>query len=262
MEKPTYWQKQEKPLFSDLLWNLPEQKSGKVSIVGGSSQNFSTEIKTAEFFTSHSNLEELKIILPDSLKQSLPPLPNFTFTPSTDSGTFKKSAELSSALETTDFSVFLGDFSKNSETTVAICDLLKSLSSPILLTRDTVDLVCADAASLIEKENLFILASAVQLQKLFRALYYPKMLLLSMPILPFVETLHKFTLSYKTTLITFHEGQILVAKDGKVISTPIEKTSYSPISLWNGELAARIATLNLANPSNPLESTAAALLWQ
>ena len=261
MEKPNYWQKQEKPLYSDLLWNLPEQKSDKVSIVGGNSQNFSTTVRISEFI-SKFNLKSIVTILPDSLKSKLPPLPNFAFMPSTDSGTFKKSSELGSALETTDFSVFLGDFSKNAETSAAISDAIKSTSKPFLLTRDSVDLVLADAADFIEKENSFVVASAVQVQKLFRALYYPKVILLSMPILPFVEALHKFTLTYPTTILTFHEGQIIVAHDGKIITTPIEKTSYSPLSLWSGELAARLATLYLANPSKPLESAAATIFWQ
>lgn len=262
MENFKYWQKQDKPLFSDLLWNLPEQKSGKLAIIGGNSQNFSTEAKVSEFCQHNFNLESVTTILPDSLKSKLPPLPNLIFTPATDSGSFKKSAELYSALASSDISVFLGDFSKNAETSIAISTALKTLATPAVITRDTVDLVADTAADFIEKDNLFIVASAIQLQKLFRALYYPKVILLSMPILPVVEVLHKFTLSYPTTILTFHENQILVAHNSKVISTSIEKTNYTPLSLWSGELASRIATLSLANPNLPLESTAAAVLWQ
>ena len=262
MENFNYWKKQDKPLFSDLLWNLPEQKSGKLAIVGGNSQNFSTEVKISEFCLKNFSLESVTTIFPDSLKTKLPPFPNLVFAPSTDSGTFKKSAELASALDSSDISVFLGDFSKNAETSIAISSALKSLTTPAIITRDTIDLVADTAGDFIEKDNLFIIASAIQLQKLFRALYYPKVILLSTPILPVVEVLHKFTLSYPVTILTFHEGQILTAHSGKVISTPIEKTSYSPLSLWSGELASRIATLSLANPSLPLESATAAILWQ
>ncbi len=262
MERITYWQKQDKPLFSDLLWNLPEQKSGKIAIIGGNSQNFSTEIKISESLSKLANLENVSTVLPDALKAKLPPLPNFIFTPSTDSGSFKKSTELDLALTNYDFSIFLGDFSKNAETSAAISSSLKSLQHPALITRDTIDLVVQDALDFIENDHLFVVASAVQLQKLFRAVYYPKVLLLSMPILPFVESLHKFTLTYQLTILTFHEGQIIVANNGNIITTPIEKTNYSPISLWSGELATKIAVLNHFNPNEPLKATSAAIFWQ
>ena len=29
----SYWQKQTQPLFADLIWNLPEQKTGTVTII-------------------------------------------------------------------------------------------------------------------------------------------------------------------------------------------------------------------------------------
>lgn len=257
-----YWQKQTKPLYSDLLWNLPEQKSGKISVIGGNAQNFSTEIRISEFISKLARLENVTTVLPDSLKSTLPPLPNLVFTPSTDSGTFKKSAELGSALASSDFSVFLGDFSKNAETSIAISDVVKNLEIPFLLTRDTIDLIASDAPNFIEKSNLFIVAPAIQIQKLFRSVFYPKVILLSMPLLQFIEALHKFTLSYPLTILTFHEGQIIVAHDGKIVTTPIEITNYSPLSLWSGELAAKIAILNHFNPSDPLKATAAAILWQ
>ena len=99
-----------------------------------------------------------------------------------------------------------------------------------------------------------------QLQKIFRAVYYPKVLMLSSPLAQVVETLHKFTLTYPATILTFHEGQILVASDGKIISTPIETTNYTPISLWSGELASRVLAMNLFTPGQPLAATAAAIL--
>ena len=112
-----------------------------------------------------------------------------------------------------------------------------------------------------EKEKLIFIATMAQLQKLFRGLMYPKIILLSSPILPIVETLHKFTLSYKATILTFHQGQIIVANGGKIITTPIEETNYVPIGLFTSELSAKIAALNLWNPNKPLESTNSAIFW-
>jgi hypothetical protein len=74
-----------------------------------------------------------------------------------------------------------------------------------------------------------------------------------------VEILHKFTLSYPLTVVTFHGGNIIVAKDGIVNSVSLEQTSYSPLTLWTGDLAAKIVLLNLYNPNNYLAATTAAL---
>ena len=108
-------------------------------------------------------------------------------------------------------------------------------------------------------EKLIIFASMAQLQKLFRAVYYPKVLLLSQSLVQVAEALHKFTLSYPISIITFHSGQILVAKNGNVNVVPLEKSGYSPITIWNGELAAKIVALNLYNPDNFLVTTTTAL---
>ena len=252
MEIPSFWQKQEKPLFPDLEWNFPEKKQGTVSVIGGNSQNFSSVNFVSGKMAQNFPIE-------NALKKKIPPVPGVEFMPSTDSGSFKKSSELSSALASADFNLLIGDFSKNSETAVAVSEAIKKSEKPILLTRDTIDLVLNDAQDFIEKENLFFVGSMAQIQKLFRAVYYPKVLLLSMPIIPVVEALHKFTITYPCTILTFHEGQILVASHGEIISTPLEKTPYSPLTLWSGELAARIVAFNLFNQKKPLEATVSAI---
>lgn len=262
MENLTYWKKQTSPLYKDLEWNFPEQKQGTLNLIGGSSAGFSTEIKIAELLSTRFPIKNLNLILPDSLQKKLPPLPNLIFTPSTESGSFKKSLELSSNLEKADFNLFLGDFSKNSETSVAIIDVLKNnLEAPTLLTRDAVDLISADAEMILENKNLILIASLVQLQKLFRSVFYPKMILLSSPLVPVIESLHKFTLTYPVSILTFHENKIITVKNGEVITTEIEKTEYSPISLWDGRLAGRISAFSLYNHPNYLESLNAALFY-
>lgn len=257
MEKLDYFKKQSESekLFSDLEWNIPEQKTGIVSLIGGNSENFSTIIRSAEKLSNTYPLKTVNIILPDSLKSKLPPLPGLVFVPSTDSGSIAKSTVLKEYINSSDFTLFLGDLSKNSETSIAISDAIKENSSSILLTRDTIDLIAPELPSIIEKDHLFFVASLAQVQKIFRAVYYPKIILLSMPLIPVVEALHKFTLSYPCTILTLHQDQILVANSGKVIATPIKNTTYTPISLWSGELASKIAANNIFSKGQPLEAT-------
>lgn len=264
MNDLTYWKKQEKPLYKDLEWNFPEQKQNSVAVIGGNSQSFSAPIKASEFLSASFPIKTVKTILPDSLKSKFPPalaLENLSFMKSTPSGSFDKSEELAAAIDASDFALFIGDFSKNSVTASALKNALEnSDKTPALIARDAVDLLTPEFPELIERENLFIFASLAQLQKLFRAVYFPKVLLLSQPLLQIIETLHKFTLSYPTTLITFHEGQIIVANHGKIVTTPLSLTEYSPISLFLGNLPAKIVAENLWNPKKPLEATSAAVL--
>lgn len=256
-----YWKKQDKPLFKDLDWNFPEKKSNTIAVIGGNGNNFSSIIKLSEYLNTNYPIEKVATYLPDSLKKSLPPLPDLNFLKSTDSGSFAKDAELDLALEAADFALLAGDLSKNSETAIAITEAIKNTKKPILLARDTTDLVAPTVSDFIEDHSLFFFVSIAQLQKLFRSLLYPKMIMLSQPLLPAIETLHKFTLSYeKCTIITMHQSQIIIATGGNIITTPLEKTKYTPLTFFTGSLPADLAAYNLWNIGKPLEASSSALL--
>ena len=265
MPAPTpYWTKNPdlKKLKADLSWNFPEQKRGTIKIVGGNSASFATEVKIAEYLNqTFPFLENINNLFPDVLKPKLPPLPSLEFYASTDSGSFADTPEFRRGLDGSDFSLILGDLSKNSITLVALAEMIKTTPGlPLLVTRDAIDLLTAEAETLISLDPLYLVASLASLQKLFRALYYPRPLLLSEPLLPVVETLHKFTLSYPTAILTFHEGKILCANHGQVASVDLEKTSYSPLTLWDGTLAARLATFAMFNKNQELENMLASIV--
>ena len=259
-----YWTKDHdlKKLKDDLSWNFPEQRTGTIKIVGGNSMSFSAEVKAAEFINkSFPFIKDVKNLFPDSLKSKFPPLPNLDFYESTDSGSFANSPELRRSLDGADFGLILGDLSKNSVTAIAISEIIKTTPDvPLLLTRDTVDLVAPEAQSFMMQGNLTLVASLGSLQKLLRALYYPRPILLSQPIFPVVETLHKFTLTYPVAILTFHDGKIIAAENGNIATVDIEKTKYSPLSLWNGQLAASIAIYNMFNKNKRLDCMLAAVL--
>lgn len=268
----SYWHKQDQPLFADLIWNIPEQKTGHVAIVGGNSQNFSTVVRISEFINQTFPVKTLTTILPDALRGKLPPLPNLDFLPSTESGSFAKSRQLELAFSNPNSTLIIGDLSRNSATAVALSDAITKSTSEIrpnldnpepnllVLARDSVDLLAPEASNWLNRPNTIIIASMAQLQKLFRSIYYPRMILLSQPLVPTIETLHKFTITYPVTLLTFHQDNIIVASGGEVSTTHLVDTSYSPISLWSGQLAARVAALNLYNPKQNFTATTAAIL--
>ncbi|MBQ2637663.1 hypothetical protein IJG76_02255 [Candidatus Saccharibacteria bacterium] len=250
-----YWIKQEKALFPETEWNLPEQKMGKIEVVGGSKGAFSNEIRIAEYIARELRFSDVEMCFPESVRANLPNLPNAIFGEATSNGSFSSFPKMKA-----DYILFLGELTKNAETKKTLDNKIKDETTLFLLTRDAVDIV--NPESYLDKENATVVASLVQVQKIFREVYYPKVITLSQPILPIVEAIHKFTLSYKITLVTFYEGLILVARDGKVVSTAISKTGYSPLSLWSGQLAAKIAMFQYFNPGKMLEATSFAVIWE
>lgn len=249
----------EKPA-EDLSWNIPEQKQGIVNVIGGNSQSFRTMIKISEFLAGKYPIKELRTVLPDALKAQLPTLPNFVFLKATDSGSFADSDGIKNALNSADFNLILGDFSKNNVTARAVASACQDSEKPLLITRDTVDLATGEKPEqLLMNDKIILFASMTQLQKLFRAVYYPKMLLLSQPLMQAVDALHKFTLSYPASIVTLQNGLVVIAKNGTVKAVPMEKTGYSPMLFWQGELAAKIVAMNLYNPDNFVLATIVAL---
>lgn len=256
-----YFEKIDNNPAEDLLWNIPEQKSGIVNVVGGNAQNFRVTMKTAEWLAEKYPVEMVKVVLPDALKTKLPPMPNFVFLKSTETGAFGDEAELTKVLNSVDSNLIIGDLSKNAITGKIVTSACENSEKLTLITRDAVDLVVENGSEkLLANDNLIVFGSLVQLQKLLRSVYYPKMLLLSQSLMQVADVLHKFTLSYPVSMVTLHSGQILVAKDGKVKAIPLEKSGYSPMSLWNGELAAKIVAINLYNPNKFIDATIAAIL--
>ena len=258
-----YFTKVETPPTQDLSWNIPELKRGIVNVIGGNIQNFRTIIKISEFLTTNYPIESVRTILPDALKPKLPSLPNLSFLASTDSGSFADEAGLRTAIDSADFSLIIGDLSKNNLTGQAITSACQNSARPLLITRDSVDLIVNHSpSSLLMNQNIVFLASMPSLQKLLRSVYYPKMLLLSQSLIPVADVLHKFTLSYPTTVITLHSNQILIAKNGEVKAVPLAKSGYLPMTFWGGEFAAKVVALNLYNPDNAMDAIIAAIFQQ
>ena len=255
-----YFEKIENNPHEDLYWNIPEKKQGAVNVIGGNGQSFRTEVKVAEYLTGNYPVEIVNTVLPETLKNKLPPVENFKFLPATESGAFSGEG-LVEVINGVDFNLIIGDLSKNAVTGKAVVSACEVAEKMTLVMRDTVDLIAENGPEkVLMNENMIIFGSLAQMQKLLRAVYYPKMLLLSQSLVQVVEVLHKFTLSYPVSIVTLHNGQILVANGGTVKAVPMEKSGYSPIMLWNGELAAKIVALNLYNPNNFIKATIAAML--
>lgn len=255
-----YFEKIDKNPYEDLKWNVPEQKMGTVNVIGGDAQHFRAEVKVAEFLDAEYPLREVGVVLPESLRGKLPELPNFRFLPATESGSFANSEELKNVFAVADANLVLGDLSRNSVTGKAVADAVIMAEKMTMLTRDSVDLIADNQPERwLMNENVVVMASMPQLVKILKAVYYPKMLLMSQSLVQVAEVLHKFTLSYPVRVVTLHSGQILVACNGVVKAIDMAVSGYSPIMIWGGELAAKIVAMNLYNPGDFVGATCAAV---
>ena len=65
------------------------------------------------------------------------------------------------------------------------------------------------------------------------------------------------------TIATFHNEQLIVAQNGEIISMGIKDTGYAPISLFNGNLIVKMATLGIWNlEKTDLKTVTSALMMK
>jgi NAD(P)H-hydrate repair Nnr-like enzyme with NAD(P)H-hydrate dehydratase domain len=263
-----YWRRQgAEKLFPEVDTMRPEQRrfAGKLLLIGGNKGMFFT-VANAMQEAGKIGVGECRAVMPDSLKNMVPSTPDIYFAESEVSGAFgqKSLPEMLRQAEWADAIILVGDLGKNGETSIVMAEFLNRVDKPIYLTRDAIDAVTADATNWSMRDaRTILLASLPQLQKLLRSLYYPKVITLSMPTNQLVETLHKFTLTYEMTIVTFHNEQLIVAQNGEIISMGIKDTGYAPISLFNGSLIVKMATLGIWNlEKTDLKTVTSALMMK
>ena len=249
-----YWQKQGKtPLFPEVDSWPPEQKrfAGKLLLVGGNKGSFFA-VANAMQMAVKRGAGEVRVVMPKSLKGKVPSMPEIIFAEAEASGAFGKLALSEILLQAAwaDAVVVVGELGRNAETSVMMAEFLKICDKPIYLMRDAVDAAAADVMNWsLNEAPVTLLATVPQLQKLLRTMYYPKMITLSMPTNQLVETLHKFTLSFEMTIMTYHNEQIIMAQNGEVITASMHDTGFTPINLWDGKAVVDTAILQLWNPA-------------
>ena len=255
-----YWHKQtNKPLFPDIEWAKPEQKAkaGKLAIIGGHAHSFAA---TAEnYYTANvAGAGQVRVLLPDSLKKLIPQVAGDTvFVASNPSGGFSKvgEPELLAASEWADGMLLIGDCGRNSETAILYESLLKNTTKPITITRDAVDLLKNSTEAMLGRGNTLLVVSIAQLQKLFQAVYYPKIITFSMQLNTLVETLHKFTITYPVAIMVLHNENLIVAFEGKISTTPWQQA----MAIWRGVTATKASTYWLWNPGKVFEAATTSL---
>lgn len=258
----SFWQKQlsTKPLFPDIEWSKPEQRSqaGKLAIIGGNKLGF-IAVNDAYTIADKLGVGQVRAVLPDALKKSVPPNVTETiFIPSNLSGGFSREAspEILAAANWSDVCLLIGDMGRNSETAMVCEELMSRYSGPLVITRDAVELFKPVADRLVARDKTTLVVSFAQLQKLFQNVYYPRILSFSMQLMQLVDALHKFTITYPVTIVTFHQNQLIVSHQGQVVSQEFDE----PMAIWRGLTATKVASYLLWSPSKPLEAITASFI--
>ena len=258
----SYWQKQthNNPLFPDIEWSKPEQRSyaGRLGIVGGNKLGFAG---VAEAYSAalQAGVGEARVLLPDVLRKTIPStITDTLFGATNPSGSLAKDAkvELAALAEWSTGILMIGDAGRNSETAILYEDFLQDYDGPLTMTRDAIDLVKNSSSTIVEREQTSLVMSFAQLQKLFQNVYYPKMLTFSMQLAQVVDALHKFTITYPIAIVVLHKEHIIVAHNGNVVTSEWA----NPMAIWRGTTATRAASYWLWHSSKPLESITASLL--
>ncbi len=258
----TYWRTQDptKPLFPDIEWGRPEQRSqrGKLGIVGGNKLGFAG---VAESYSTAlaTGAGEARVLLPDCLRSTIPKtMTDVVFGACNPSGGLAAGAlsELQALGSWANCVLLAGDAGRNSETAILYSDFIREYQGRLVLTRDAIDLVKNDTEALVNRPDTVLIVSFAQLQKIFSSVYYPKILTFSMQLMQLVEAVHKFTITYPCTIAVLHRDTIAVAHAGDVITTKWD----NPMLIWRGVTAARAATYFMWTPNQPLEAVATSLI--
>ena len=255
----TYWKQQtaSKPLFPDMEWSRPERRdqAGRLGIIGGNKLGFAGV--AASYTTAlETGVGDVRVLLPDALKGTIPKsITDTVYGASTPSGSLASDALNDMlALGAWGSGILLaGDAGRNSETAILYEKFIQTYDGPLVITRDAIDLVKNGAHVLVERPQTMLVASFAQVQKLFQGIYYPKILTFSMQLMQLVDALHKFTLTYPVTLVTFHRERLIVAHGGEVVTHEFN----DPMLIWRGVVAAKASSYLLWSPSRPLEAIAA-----
>ena len=260
--RPSYWQRQtlQKPLFPELLWSRPEQKSqaGKLLIIGGNLHSFGAP---AEAFNQARRAGSIRVVLPDATKKLVGPvLEAVEYAPSTPSGSFSQKAlgELLAYTAWADAVLVAGDLGRNAETAILMEKFMQKYTGQLTLTKDAADYALGLPHITLNRPDTLLVLSFAQLQKLAIKAGFEEPFTFDMSLLRFVETLHQFTSRFSAYVMVKHLDGLHCAGGGSIIST----TTQNATDIWRLKTATRAAVWWLQNPSKALGALATSVIDQ
>jgi hypothetical protein len=165
-------------------------------------------------------------------------------------------AQLLDTAEWADGVLLAGNFGRNSETAIVLEDFLSKFVGKVTITHDAADFFLANARPLLDRAETTLVIGFGQLQKLATNSGFSIAFTSSMGLLRFVEAFHDFSRSHPCNIIVKVGQNIIVAKAGKISSTPIDEDR----KIWRVETAANAAVWWLQNPENTFKALTTSLV--
>lgn len=252
----TFWVRQSvnAPLFSDLLWGRPQNRSraGKLLIIGGNLHGFAAPAEAYNEATK-AGVGLTRVLLPRAVKKLAGNiLETVEYAPSTPSGSFSQEA-LATFLEQASWAdaiLLAGDFGRNSETAILLEQFVSKYDGQIVMTKDAVDYFSNIPSKIFERGNVTLVLSLAQLRKLATNLRFTIPITFSMDLLKLTDALHELTKAYPIQIITSHLDTIFVSVNGQVSTTKLDED----MPIWRLKIAAAAAVWWLQNPNKPFEA--------
>jgi len=255
-----YWHRQtaDKPLFPDLIWSRPEHRSaaGKLLVIGGNAFGFAAP-GTAFAEANKAGAGEVRVLLPDRLRQTVGAVLAAEFAPSNPSGSFSQQAFAGLLAESAwaDSVLLAGDIGRNAETAILLEKFVGQYRGQLTITKDAADYFTAAPLILLNRPETTLVVSFAQLQKLATNAHFSRVFTFSMDLVRLVEALHEFTVKYPTNIIVKHLQNIFVAVNGQVSTTKLDEDT----DVWRVKTAAHAAVWWLQNPGKPFEALTTSL---
>jgi len=262
---PAEWQRQtkEKILFPELLWARPQNnlQAGKLLIIGGSQQNFSSVAETYNQ-AAKAGIGSARVLLPQALQKVIGSFfPEAIFAPSTTSGSFASSslAELMTEAAWADAVLLAGNLGNNSETAIAIESFVNKFNGVVIIAGDAIELLAPTIKTILVRPSTTVIVDFPRLQRLLTAANYKTAVTSTLDFMQIVNILGDFTKQYSISIVTEYVSNIVIATSGKVSTTKIVEPLPNTTSL-----AAFSAVWLVQNPKKSFEtlSTAAAALLE
>lgn len=251
-----YWFKQteDKPLFPELEWSRPEQRSaaGKLLIIGGNLHGFAAP---AEAFAAavKAGVGTARVLLPSSVQKIVGRLlENGEFASSTPSGSFSQKAldDLLAHAAWADGVLLAGDLGRNSEVAILLEKFLGKYSGQVTITKDAVDYTTSAPKTVLGRPNTLLVLSLSQLQRLATGAKFHQAVTFDMDLLRLVDWLHEFTTQFAPYVVVKHLDNMFVAVGGKVSSTKLA----AELPVWRVSTAAGASVWWLQNPGKAFEA--------
>jgi hypothetical protein len=256
-----YWHKQaaEKPLFPDLMWSRPENRTqaGKLLIIGGNVQGFAAAAE-AYAAAEKAGIGTARVLLPDSLQKTVGRIFEVgEYAPSTPNGSFsqKALAELLADAHWADGVLIAGDLGRNSETAILLEKFVEKYPGQLIITKDAVDYFTNAPQPLLNRPDTTLVLSLAQLQKLATNAKFLKPFTFGMDMVRLVGTLHDFTSAYSINLVVKHLENIFVATSGEVSSTKLPED----VPTWCVTVGAYASVWSVQNLQHPFPALTSAV---